>query len=89
MMRPLGSGRRDHVSWSPRHMRRRRSDGWRKLKADYVDGEGLCDSLDLVPIGAWRGNGRKSEWFSPWLMAVYDPPTTVPEPLPRHVRVLR
>jgi hypothetical protein len=30
---------------------------WVKLKRDYL--EGLADSLDLVPIGAWRGNGRK------------------------------
>jgi len=24
--------------------------------------EGLNDTLDLVPIGAWRGNGRKAGW---------------------------
>ncbi len=29
----------------------------KKIKKDYC--EGLCDSLDLVPIGAWYGNGRK------------------------------
>jgi len=46
--------------------------GWLKLKKDYI--EGLCDTLDVVPIGAWRGTGRKAEkgFFSPWLMAVYD-----------------
>ena len=34
----------------------RRSDGWVKCKKDYIDGMG--DSLDLVPIGGWRGQGR-------------------------------
>ncbi len=28
-----------------------------QVKKDYC--EGLRDSLDLVPIGAWHGNGRK------------------------------
>lgn len=31
-----------------------------QVKRDYV--EGLGDSLDLVPIGAWHGNGRKAGW---------------------------
>lgn len=30
---------------------------WIKLKRDYL--EGLADSIDLVPIGAWQGQGRK------------------------------
>ena len=34
-----------------------RADAWLKLKRDYV--AELRDSLDLVPIGAWRGVGRK------------------------------
>lgn len=38
---------------------------------DYC--EGLRDSLDLVPIGAWYGQGRKTGWFSPFLMAAWDP----------------
>ncbi|KAG1658390.1 hypothetical protein FOA52_010069 [Chlamydomonas sp. UWO 241] len=49
----------------------RRSEAWIKVKRDYVDG--LRDSLDLVPIGAWHGQGRKSKWLSPFLMAVWDP----------------
>ena len=36
----------------------RRSDHWIKIKKDYC--AGLADSLDLVPIGAWHGNGRKA-----------------------------
>jgi len=24
--------------------------------------EGLNDTIDLVPIGAWHGNGRKAGW---------------------------
>lgn len=30
------------------------------MKKDYI--EGLHDTLDLVPIGAWFGNGRKAGW---------------------------
>ena len=48
-----------------------RADTWVKLKKDYVDG--LGDSLDLVPIGGWRGEGRKKAWVSPWLLACYNP----------------
>lgn len=47
--------------------------GWRKLKKDYVDE--LGDSIDAVCIGAWRGNGRKKDWFSPFLMAVWNEET--------------
>jgi DNA ligase-1 len=50
-----------------------RRDGWIKLKKDYE--ASLRDSLDLVPIGAWRGNGRKAKWFSPFLLATYDAET--------------
>ncbi|EFJ26982.1 hypothetical protein SELMODRAFT_96808, partial [Selaginella moellendorffii] len=39
----------------------KRAESWLKLKRDYV--EGLSDSLDLVPIGAWYGNGRKAGWY--------------------------
>ncbi|GLJ09471.1 hypothetical protein SUGI_0110240 [Cryptomeria japonica] len=49
----------------------KRSDSWLKVKRDYV--EGLHETLDLVPIGAWHGNGRKAGWFSPFLLACYDP----------------
>lgn len=49
----------------------KRTAAWLKLKKDYVDG--LGDSLDLVPIGAWHGNGRKVEWWSPILLGLWDP----------------
>jgi DNA ligase-1 len=65
----------------------KRSDYWLKLKKDYIEDReererlglggvgGTMDSLDLVPIGAWYGHGRKSQWFSPFLMAAYDEST--------------
>ena len=49
----------------------KRTAAWLKLKKDYVNGIG--DSIDLVPIGAWYGNGRKVKWWSPVLMGLYDP----------------
>ncbi|KAF5370718.1 hypothetical protein D9758_001891 [Tetrapyrgos nigripes] len=48
----------------------KRTYAWMKLKKDYVNG--LGDSLDLVPIGAWHGNGRKAQWWSPILLGVWD-----------------
>ncbi|KAN0064353.1 hypothetical protein ACQY0O_002548 [Thecaphora frezii] len=53
----------------------KRCESWLKVKKDYVDG--LGDSLDLVPIGAWHGMGRKATWWSPILLAVYDADTGV------------
>jgi len=35
----------------------KRNNDWLKLKPDYSDTMG--DSIDVVPIGAWWGNGRK------------------------------
>lgn len=53
----------------------KRCESWLKVKKDYVDGMG--DSLDLVPIAAWHGMGRKAQWWSPVLLAVYDEDTGV------------
>ena len=49
-----------------------RSKLWLKLKKDYV--QGSADTIDVVPIGAWFGNGRKAQagFLSPVLLAVYD-----------------
>lgn len=41
------------------------------LTPDYL--EGLGDSLDLVPVGAWWGTGRKAGWWSPILLALRNP----------------
>lgn len=51
----------------------KRSHSWMKLKKDYVNG--LGDTLDLIPIGAWYGNGRKAQWWSPILLGVWSPET--------------
>lgn len=50
-----------------------RTDQWCKLKRDYMGGMGVADSIDVVIIGAWHGNGRKAGWLSPFLAAVYNP----------------
>ena len=52
------------------HHTDKRTSAWLKLKKDYVDGVG--DSLDLVPLGAWHGMGRKAAWWSPVLLGVWD-----------------
>ncbi|OZJ04362.1 hypothetical protein BZG36_03204 [Bifiguratus adelaidae] len=51
----------------------KRLESWLKVKKDYV--EGVSDSLDLVPIAGWYGNGRKAGWYSPVLLACYNPET--------------
>lgn len=51
----------------------KRCKNWLKIKRDYLDGVG--DTLDVVPIGGWWGNGRKAGWYSPFLLAVFDPET--------------
>ncbi|GAA5905543.1 uncharacterized protein JCM6883_005363 [Sporobolomyces salmoneus] len=51
----------------------KRAMSWLKVKKDYM--EDLGDSLDLVPIGAYYGSGRKKDWWSPFLLACYDEDT--------------
>ncbi|KAG4219886.1 hypothetical protein PC116_g31635 [Phytophthora cactorum] len=45
----------------------KRLDSWLKVKKDYSSS---FDTLDLVPVAAWHGQGRKAKWWSPILMAV-------------------
>lgn len=50
-----------------------RSNAWLKLKKDYLDDcSAAGDSFDLVPVGGWRGSGRKRKWISPILVATRD-----------------
>ncbi|KAI2616766.1 ATP-dependent DNA ligase [Hypoxylon sp. NC1633] len=50
----------------------KRLDSWLKVKKDY---NSSFDTLDLVPVAGWHGQGRKARWWSPILMAVRDDAT--------------
>lgn len=51
----------------------RRSLNWLKVKKDYV--EGLSDSVDLVPIAAYYGKGKRSGTFGAFVLATYNSET--------------
>jgi DNA ligase-1 len=51
----------------------KRSFKWLKVKKDYIENNGVGDSLDLVVVGANFGQGRRTGKFGVFLMAVYDP----------------
>lgn len=51
----------------------KRVDSWLKVKKDYDTA--AADTLDLIPIGAFHGSGRKSKWWSPIVLAVRNPNT--------------
>ena len=50
----------------------KRLDSWLKVKKDYNTS---ADTIDLIPIAAWHGSGRKAKWWSPILLAVRNPTT--------------
>ncbi|RYP81005.1 hypothetical protein DL769_002185 [Monosporascus sp. CRB-8-3] len=50
----------------------KRLDSWLKVKKDYSASFG---TLDLVPVAAWHGQGRKARWWSPVLLAVRNDET--------------
>ncbi|KAI9823284.1 MAG: hypothetical protein M1832_002508 [Thelocarpon impressellum] len=50
----------------------KRLDSWLKVKKDYNT---TADTLDLIPIAAWHGTGRKARWWSPILLACRNPAT--------------
>ncbi|TKA27915.1 hypothetical protein B0A50_03980 [Salinomyces thailandicus] len=44
----------------------KRLDSWLKVKKDYNT---TADTIDLIPVGGWHGQGRKNAWWSPILLA--------------------
>lgn len=49
-----------------------RSFKWLKLKKDYLDEGGLADSLDLVPLGADLGEGKRVGLYGSYLMGCWN-----------------
>jgi len=52
------------------YMPSKRSLNWLKLKKDYIDGMG--DSIDVVPIGAFYGKGKRHGSYGAFLLAIWN-----------------
>lgn len=50
----------------------KRLDSWLKVKKDYATS---ADTIDLIPVAGWHGQGRKAKWWSPILLACRNPET--------------
>ena len=50
-----------------------RSSRWIKLKHTGFGEEGLRDTLDLIPIGAYFGKGNRTGFYGSYLMAAFNP----------------
>ncbi|PWY84561.1 ATP-dependent DNA ligase [Aspergillus sclerotioniger CBS 115572] len=50
----------------------KRLESWLKVKKDY---SASSETLDLIPVAGWHGQGRKAKWWSPILLAVRNPET--------------
>ncbi|KAF2444211.1 ATP-dependent DNA ligase [Karstenula rhodostoma CBS 690.94] len=50
----------------------KRLDSWLKVKKDYNT---TSDTLDLIPVAAFHGSGRKAAWWSPILLAIRNAET--------------
>lgn len=50
----------------------KRLDSWLKVKKDYHT---AADTIDLIPVAGWHGQGRKAKWWSPILLACRNPVT--------------
>lgn len=48
----------------------KRLESWLKVKKDYSTSS---ETLDLIPVAGWHGQGRKAKWWSPILLAVRNP----------------
>ncbi|KAK0661694.1 putative DNA ligase 1 [Cercophora samala] len=56
----------------------KRLDSWLKVKKDYLStslSSSSSEPLDLIPIAAWHGTGRKAQFWSPFLLAVRNEDT--------------